>query len=219
MPKLNKYDLKFCVKRLPAALRDLLKKEDITVAGGFIRAAIAAEKVNDVDLFISDKSKVDKWALSLADDERKNLYITDNATTVKNLSHPVQFITRWVYEFPEDILESFDFTICQAAFWWDRTSESWKSACSVDFYPDLAAKRLTYTSPIREEEPGGSMIRILKYYQRGYKIPLNDLASVITRLHFGVRDPSVELERYQTVIRGLLYEVDPNADPDHIVQE
>ena len=219
MPELNKYDLKFCVRRLPAVLRDLLKKEDISVAGGYIRATITSEKVNDVDLFISDKSKVDSWALSLADDDRKNLYITGNATTVKNLSVPVQFITRWVYAAPEDILGSFDFTICQAAFWWDRALKSWKSACSEDFYPDLAAKRLTYTNPVREEEPGGSMIRILKYYQRGYKIPLNDLASVVTRLHSGVRDPSINLERYRTLIRGLLYEVDPNTDPDHIVQE
>ena len=43
--------------------------------------------------------------------------------------------------------------------------------CNIRFYPDLAARRLVYTSPLRNEDAGGSILRVLKFYQRGYRIP------------------------------------------------
>ena len=239
--QLNKYDLNWCVRRLPYSLRSTLKKygAQIVVAGGYIRACILNEPINDIDLFVADKDFAKQVALDMVQRDEKRLIITDNAITVKGMKYPVQFITRWVYDSPDKILGSFDFTICQAAFWWENfrgtvtdgagtRSGKWMSTVSDSFYQDLSAKRLIYTNPIREEEPGGSMLRVLKYYQRGYRITIDSFAAVITRLAAGVDFKAKDMVSYDGVlnapyfhkiIRGLLHEVDPNIDPDHIIED
>ena len=66
------------------------------------------------------------------------------------------------------------------------------------------------------------MLRVLKFYQRGYRIPLDSLAAVINRLMHGVNEEKIRNEGENTdawrtrVITVLLHEVDPLVDPDHI---
>ena len=224
---LNKYDLHWCVRRLPYAVRALIKKEEIVVAGGYVRACILNEKINDIDLFIPDAPYAKEIAEGLVGEKKHRVIKTQNAITLKGFKYPIQLITRWTYDDPLKILDSFDFTICQAAFWWDHYCCQWKSAVSDAFYQDLAAKRLVYTSPIREEAPGGSILRILKYYQRGYRITIPSLSSVITRLAVGVdfggqmvdSDGGLDASQFGKIIRALLREVDPNIDPDHIFED
>jgi hypothetical protein len=83
----------------------------------------------------------------------------------------------------------------------------------------LAAKRLVYRSPIRNEDAGGSMLRVLKYYQKGYRIPLNSLGSVIARIVKAIDFEKVDAKNeFQVgkIVTGLLREVDPDIDPLHI---
>ncbi len=93
------------------------------------------------------------------------------------------------------------------------------SYCIDSYYIDLASKRLRYLSPKRNEDAGGSMIRVLKYYNKGYRIPLDSLASVIARLvqavDFNRVDAKNEIE-VAHIITGLLREVDPSIDPTQI---
>jgi len=205
----------------------MLKKEQVIVAGGYIRACILNEPINDIDLFVKDKEYAGQVAMGLVGNDPKRLITTNNAITIKGMKYPIQFITRWVFDNTSAILQSFDFTICQAMFWWDQSDNKWHSCVSETFYQDLAAKRLIYTEPIREEEAGGSMLRVLKYYQRGYRITIDSFAAVITRLAAGVehddrtvdRNGRIITDQFHRVIRGLLHEVDPNIDPDHIIED
>ncbi len=62
-------------------------------------------------------------------------------------------------------------------------------------------------------------MRILKFYQRGYRIPLESLGRVVSRLISGIDDFEVfvglsEEERAKK-ITTLLREVDPEVNPDH----
>jgi len=221
MNNLNIFDLHFCVKRLPYALKSLMQRHGskIIVSGGYIRSIVSGEKVSDIDIFAGDKQQSEIFATELSGD--KKFHTTDNAFTLRNLSLPVQFIFRWVFEKPSDIVDSFDFTICQAAVWYDLDSNKWNSFCSERFYQDVAAKRLVYLSPVRNEDAGGSLLRVLKYYQRGYRIPLDSFGAVIARLVVGVDmerisgdDTQRELQ-LSKVISGLLFEVDPNGFIDH----
>lgn len=207
---LNKQDLHFCVKRLPKKLRELMeeKEKSIIVAGGYIRSIIAGEAVSDIDVFAGDRKTSENLAWRLISN-KWDLYKTDNAITVKNLYIPIQFIHRWVYDNPLDILKSFDFSICQAAIWYDKEEKRWTSRCEDKFYQDLAAKRLVYLSPERDEEAGGSVLRVLKYYQKGYRIPLDSLGAVLARLLSAVRENADQEESMSAVIIGLLLEVDP----------
>jgi hypothetical protein len=121
---------------------------------------------------------------------------------------------------PEPLVESFDFTVCQAALWFNKRENQWESMIGDRFYPDLAARRLVYTYPQREEEAGGSMMRVRKFLARGWNIQADSLGGVMARVAMkvqwdrlaGVDRQGLELSRERAaaeVITGLLYEVDP----------
>jgi len=214
---LDTYDLHWAVHRLPAPVRDLMKSygPNVVAAGGFIRSLILGEQPNDLDLFTPSPAHAKVYADTVANGEA--VIETANAYTIRpseSLKFPVQFIHRWSYPSPEELLGSFDFTIACAAVWYDK---EWKSLVHPKFYSDLAAKRLIYLSPKREEEPGGSLLRVLKFTGRGFKIPMDSFGSVLTRLYGGIeehaRGSSFEVEQ---ALAGLLRDVDPLVDPDHI---
>ena len=65
------------------------------------------------------------------------------------------------------------------------------------------------------------MLRVLKFYQKGYRIPLDSLGRVIGRLVLGTEPPEDTLSRLAKeahlgeVLTTLLREVDPGIDPGH----
>lgn len=224
MQTLLSEDERWVVRRLPKSVVALMQSRPkvLILAGGFIRSCIANEKINDVDIFSPSKDIAELCARKLADEKQAKMITTDNAFSVLLRSFSVQFIYRWVYDTPAKVVESFDFTIANAAMWFDPNSNAWASICDGRFYKDLAAKRLVYCRPIRNEDAGGSMLRVLKFYQRGYRIPLDSLSEVIARLMMGVDREKIERftgSEYEAqlskVLCGLLREVDPNVDPAH----
>jgi hypothetical protein len=144
---------------------------------------------------------------------------SDNAVTI--FAKPViQIITRWTFSTPLEVIKSFDFTIASAAFWCD--GQRFVAMAHDRFYSDMAAKRLHYLSPVRSEDAGGSMLRILKFYQRGYRIPLDSLGRVTARLCRGVKWEKLDHfdeEHVGRILTGLLFEVDPHATPDEFIME
>ncbi len=217
MQSLDNQDVLWATRRLPKPVRDLLKGSGpkLFLAGGYLRATVTNEKVSDIDLFTAVALDAKAYAALLKDQTGARVVETDNAITVCTRPFATQFIHRWTFDRPAEAIDSFDFTIAQAALWYEGV---WRSACSDRFYPDLAAKRLVYTSPNRQEEPGGSMLRVLKFYQRGYRIPLDSLGAVVARLargHHYIGNTVTEPDLAK-VITGLLRDVDPAIDPDHI---
>lgn len=230
MRALTEQDLRFVVSRIPQDVRRAMKDFKLFLGGGFIRETIAGNKPSDIDLHGPDKFAARDVAQAMALKRNGRLISTKNAYTV--LSHnrmPVQVITRWLYDNAEDMVMSFDFTVCQAAIWWEpKVSQEedgnitddgcWRSCCSESFYPDLAARRLVYSAPTRDEEAGGSLMRVIKFLKRGYTIQADSLAGVVARVAMKVRWGEVgENEgRAAHIIRGLLREVDPNINVDGI---
>ena len=231
MKPLSPHDLAWALRLMPRPVRDAMRKygRKMVCAGGFVRAAIAREPVSDIDFFAPSKDVADVLAKALCPKDRK-VITTDNAFTVVGHRHSLQFIHRWVFERPEDVIASFDFTVARAAFWWQDeiapapVQSHWESLCDDRYYEDLAAKRLVYCSPVRNEDAGGSMLRVLKFYQKGYRIPLDSLGAVIARLTMAVDheqikdnfDPFDREARVAKVLTALLVEVDPNVDPEHL---
>lgn len=212
---LSATDLCFVVRRLPKDVQVLLRQNagHVFLGGGFIRAVIAGEVPSDIDLFGSSDAVVTRAADALAAQRagcRK--HYTKNAITLLATERlPVQFIRRWTFDSAEALTASFDFTVCQAAI--GVTEGAFVSTCSPDFYLDLAARRLSYTFPQREEEAGGSLLRVVKYLARGYRIAPESLAGVVSRLVGKVYehpDYSRADEKWRArVLAGLLREVDP----------
>lgn len=216
--KLDLQDLKWALQRLPLNLKTLMKDPEwagnIFVGGGYLRSIVANEPINDVDVFVKSEKDAELLAYKLCSDKR-DIIKTDNAYTIKG-KMVIQIIHRWLFEQPEDVSNSFDFTICCAVFYFN--GENFDSYCDDRFYIDLASKRLVYRCPVRNEDAGGSMLRVLKYYQKGYRIPLNSLGAVIARLVGSVDTTRVDIKNeiaVASIITGLLREVDPDIDPLH----
>jgi len=215
--KLDIQDLKWAIQRLPLNLKKVMQEPEwrgnIFVGGGYLRSIVANEPINDVDVFVKTSKDADLLAYRLCVD-KKDVTRTDNAYTIKG-KMVIQIIHRWLFEKPEDVSNSFDFTICCAVIYFD---DKFDSFCDDRFYIDIASKRLVYRCPIRNEDAGGSMLRVLKYYQKGYRIPLNSLGSVIARLIKSIDTGKGDIhdeEWVGWVITGLLREVDPEIDPLH----
>lgn len=228
MQELQRQDMQWLLRRAPRNLISLMKEagDSLIAAGGYVRSVVANEKINDIDLFCPTKQLAKVYADRLSG--RYKVHETDNAYTVRNPNSrlTVQFIHRWTFPNPETCLESFDFTIACAAFWFDQRDLMWRSMCDDRFYADLASKRLIYRSPKRNEDAGGSMLRVLKFYQRGYRIPVDSLGSVMSRMVVAIDMEGVETsmridnttreKQIAKVLTGLLREVDPDIDPNHV---
>ncbi len=259
MNSLTYHDLQFALLRTPKQLLEIMKRPEwagkIFVGGGFLRSIVAGDPINDIDVFCPDKQTALFLAKTLnaelfdlpdssseeftAEDDRKlnRIWTTDNAYTLLAFKPTIQIIHRWSFKTGIEAADSFDFTCCAAMFWHGTKTIphdeiGWQSYCDERFYPDVAGKRLIYRNPIRNEDAGGSMLRVLKYYQKGYRIPLDSLADVITRLVQGVDfdklsmsldgESSAQLsasntpKEFSRIICGLLREVDPLIDASHV---
>lgn len=233
MSQLNNRDLQRVIRNLPKDVRDMLKENPgMLVGGGFIRAIVCGEKPSDIDCFGSSAEQLKTAALKLQIGRFcSKLHETKNAISIfAPPRFPVQFITRWLFAKPEDALASFDFTVAMALVWWEPskaginmpetqgTNAGWVSAVHPDFYADLAAKRLVYTHPQRNEDAGGSLMRVRKFLERGYNIQAGALAGTIARLVLGVDEERLggllcegasKEQAWTRVLTGLLREVDP----------
>jgi hypothetical protein len=214
MQNMNQEDLNWCLKRVPENLKRILMDhaQKLCIGGGFIRSCITGDKANDIDIFSNSKDTAEILSTQLSKQFGYKKIDTHNAITLLRHGLPFQFIHRWVYDHPgRNVLSDFDFTICCASIWYEDSR--WHGLVHDVFYQDLAAKRLRYTYPNRIEEAGGSALRVLKYYQKGYRITLQSYAGVIARLGSGVSEvkSAVDEEKLGKVLTGLLVEVDPNA--------
>lgn len=213
--RLTAEDLRFIVTRIPKDVRSMMIDTGMMLGGGFIRETIAQEKPNDLDFFGPNKDLMLMAAKLLAEKRKGRFFQTENAITVLTpVRAPIQFITRWLATTAEQVLNSFDFTVCQAVVWYDRTDKVWKSEVAPTFYSDLAARRLVYTHPVREEAAGGSLMRVRKFLARGYNIQARSLAGVVARLALAVRFDETPGDKNDEqvitqVVTGLLHEVDP----------
>lgn len=229
MTSLNYFDMTWIINRLPKVVIEQMKKENIFLAGGYLRSCITREPVNDIDLFVNSVEQAESLAEKLKSKiHSARIHKTDNAYTILSDRSPIQVIHRWTFDHPVDVIKSFDFTIAQAVVFFDQDRRLFVSHCVDNYYSDLAARRLVYTSPIREEEPGGSLLRVLKFYQQGYRIPIGSLGAVIGRLLNGVKEELWEdrkgMEKHEWLgqvahnLTGLLYEVDPAFDSEGLIQ-
>jgi len=237
MITLTYHDLQFALLRCPRALVSVMKRPEwagkVFVGGGFLRSIVSRDEINDVDVFVSRKEDAERLAQDIirmppedwgrpALMKMAGVIVTDNAITLTAKEPHIQIIYRWLFKQGKDVADSFDFTCCCAAFWYD--GENWESYCDPRFYCDVAAKRLIYRSPIRNEDAGGSALRLLKYYRKGYCAPIDSYAAIIARLMAGVEnlhawdriDGKIDEPRLAKVLCGLLREVDPAIDPKHI---
>lgn len=226
-------DMARIISGIPRDLQHLLTQtRGLVLAGGCIRALVAGEPVSDFDLFGPNAAMMILASEALAQERRSKGYLvstvqTGNAITVLTLGRtPVQFITRWNFPDAETAVASFDFTVAQAAVWY-RSSPSpspepvqpdgWQGICTQAFYPDLAARRLVYTAPVRDEDACGSLLRVRRFLAKGYTIQATSLAAAIARAVCGV--PELKIAVNEAMAARLLAERIREVDPLRITDQ
>ncbi len=225
-------DLHRVLAHMPKDLRELLHQKDVFLAGGCIRAILAGEPISDWDLFGPHAAVLKIRAKELAEQRDGRFIATKNAFTVLAPPRtPVQFIYRWTFDGPEGLIASFDFSVARAVIYRRHEGgvpKEWVGLCDPMFYPDLASRRLRYMAPERNEDAGGSMLRVQKFIRRGYNISPESLGRVMARVMGGVHTSALTGDEAgkAKVITGLLREVDPltiidgvELPPDEIVGE
>ncbi len=207
MQILEDKDVQRCLLGIPSQVREAMD-ESVFLAGGFIRAVIAGEPVNDLDFHVVNVGHVETLATNLAKIYETQKQSTLNAHTILAFGMPaIQVIRRWTFPSLEDCIRSFDYTIAQAGI--VKTPTGWRGICCDRFYQDLAAKRLVYTTPDRDEDAGGSLLRALKFAKRGYHIAPEDLSEVMARAIRGLHLDGKTEAAVSRLIGSVLYEVDP----------
>jgi len=218
-------DVNWAVRRLQKPIKEYLESagKSLFIGGGFVRSSITGQQTMDLDLFTDSEDHAWDHALEIARDiahiSEDEIYRTEFALTLRSHLHlrwPIQIIHRWTYPGPEECINDFDFTIACAAIWCEN--QQWRGMCHPLYYADLAARRLRYLAPDREEEPGGSLLRVLKFTRRGFRIDMPNFATVLARFdnrlasEFNWNDWDEQM--YVRQARRLLQAVDPMGFTD-----
>ena len=167
------------LEQLPESIISLMEQYNIVLAGGFIRAVVAKEPPRDIDIFVmepteQERKQVAKQVIREVWDQpvHASLYAF---TAEPSGMPPVQLVHYWPVDTPEDLLDRFDFTICEAAMWFDGSFPMPVGICSSMFMDDSYSKTIRYADPIRE--PGelnvaDSIKRAFRFRDRGYTLPI-----------------------------------------------
>lgn len=158
-----------------------LKASKAILAGGALTSVFTGKEINDFDIYFRNFESLDlflknvynKELLIGEDEEYADMspysLICVNSTNRSVLfssggENPtkIQLIHFGFYEEPEDIFESFDFTVNMAAL--DFADDSF--VFHEDFFKDLAGRRLVINT--KTNYPLITMLRLGKYQDRGY---------------------------------------------------
>jgi hypothetical protein len=176
-------------KQLPEDVKVLLQRfgSGLCVAGGFCRDSFLGDTPKDVDIFGTSEELVrdaSNWFGWLNNDYEGAVDTANSRTFKPKYDHevqPVQFVTRTFYSTHEELIESFDWSVCQCAVYFSHLSEKFEGICTKAFGEDIQAGTLHYTAPERDEDPGASVLRMVKLTHRGFKPTEDSIARAIGR--------------------------------------
>lgn len=144
-------------------LKPILNPVDGTwIAGGAIRQwFVGSEPSSDIDVFGKDQASLDSFVAENLNGA-KVLTSRDNLTSFNHQGTLVQVIKPRFYSSVEDLLDSFDFNVCQ--FCWDG-KDIWSTTSSIIsvLRGHLAVHKIT------KGFEADSLRRAFKYQQKGYK--------------------------------------------------
>jgi hypothetical protein len=182
--RLHKDMVKMVVDKLPVELKNLCEYwgNPIIIAGGFVRDVITGASGKDIDIFGVGAGVMAAASYDFNEAGYELRINANSYTYTKKDSIPIQFITRCYYENHEELINSFDWSICQAGVYFDSLANEWRGICSEQFWEDVLSNTMHYTAPDRDEDPGASVLRMMRFAERGYHVPEEDVAKCIGRM-------------------------------------
>jgi hypothetical protein len=165
--------------------------EQYAIAGGAVRAAFIGEKLNDIDVFCSNSEAADrlielfkvKGATLKSNNDRLHNFVYENRwfQVIKSAYHEFNDST--------ELIDKFDFTVCQAMVYLPLINESLEGSSRVGkqprlrvgpyFYQDCLSKHLRINHILF---PLNTLHRLQKYAKKGYKACNQTLVEVARSL-------------------------------------
>lgn len=161
------------------------------VAGGALTSAFTGMPINDVDFYFKSKEDFMEAVAEAYDNQLWCVAATDRAVTFVYKDNVVQLMHFDFFPTAEAVFDAFDYTVVMAAYDIDNQSFVFHE----DFFKHAAQRFLRFHSGTRY--PYGSLMRVLKYQDRGYKIGKSDL------LRIGLACQRVKLESWDDVAAAI----------------
>ncbi|MFC6414241.1 hypothetical protein [Massilia varians] len=161
------------------------------IAGGALTSAFTNTEIKDVDLYFKTKAAFIEAIEQAYDEGLWCLAATDRAVTFANGESIVQLMHFDYFPTADAVFDAFDFTVCMAAYDIDEKTFVFHD----DFLKHAAQRFLRFHSGTRY--PFGSLLRVLKYQQRGYTIGKGDLLRIALCCH------QVDLNSWDDLARAI----------------
>ncbi len=178
-------------------LRDLetfFSETKVNIIGGTITSIFAGNPVADIDLYMEDPSKQEEIEKFLEGKCYQKEFVTDTAISffrqVGTRVYHVQLILAFTGS-PEQIFDSFDFTVCAGAYSFHRND----FVLHPRFLPDIAKKLLVYMGGSRY--PICALYRVIKYQQKGY------ICKGSTIMHLALAVNALVIDNYKDLKKHL----------------
>ncbi len=147
------------------------------IAGGALTSVFTGQPINDVDIYFKTKEAFIDAVRSAYEGGLWCIAASDRAVTFAQGDDIVQLMLFDFFEDANEIFDAFDFTVCMAAY--DVDAESF--VFHRDFFKHNAQRHLSFHSGTRY--PFGSLLRTIKYRERGYKLGRGDLLRIALCCH------------------------------------
>lgn len=138
-----------------------LLSDSVLCAGGAARSIMTKEQINDYDLFFTDLKSFNETFKKLESISEIKFKCPENKfISLKYKNNKIQLIKPKLYNDPNDLISSFDFTITQFAT---------NGKMLFTYYKSLIHTRKKYLRIHKITYPAASIKRITKYINYGFK--------------------------------------------------
>lgn len=165
--------------------------EGALIAGGALTSAFTGQQINDVDIYFKTQQDFINAVADAYDSHMWCVAATDRAITFVKRDKVVQLMHFDFFENAEAVFDAFDYTIVMAAYDIDKG----EFVFHEDFFKHAAQRFLRFHSGTRY--PYGSLMRVLKYQDRGYKIGRSDM------LRIGLALQKVEMNSWEDLAKAI----------------
>lgn len=153
----------------PVIFRRLRRFRAILAGGSLLSELFHIGEVNDYDFYFRDKYAYNEAVMMNEGMHRPHATLHTN-TYKYSASKPLQYVNM-IFGSPEEILDSFDMTVCQLAY--DVYNN--KFIFSVKGLEDIENKIIRFNN---FKNPLGNMRRAVKYINKGLKLPVSELTKI-----------------------------------------
>lgn len=151
------------------------------LAGGAILSIVTKNEISDYDIYPKTKKDMIEILRDLIEEEQcfivniSNRAITLKSNIVKKSNGErviIQIMTFDEFSNPDVIFDTFDFTVCMAAYDLDHGQYNFHPS----FYPDVASRTLRFNN--KTKYPLNSLLRVKKYQEKGFNISKSELIKI-----------------------------------------